>query len=216
MQVIRWLDEKGPTRTYQAGEVHIEHVQRALIEGLAETSFFGLSVDRARYYGNLELFGIKVVAAFPSAQNEIAESLKCIAFEVNSAAVFHLMRVAEIGLRALARDRKVALPKNAPLELGTWEQIIDRLEDSEEKIHNYPKTIAREQQYAFYHGALMEIRRFKNVWRNNIMHARDEYDRNQALSVFTHVKEFMNVLATRISETSEPLPEQWGDSEVIL
>jgi hypothetical protein len=139
--------------------------------------------------------------------------MRCIALEVNTAAVFHLMRVAEFGLRALARDRRIQIPKGKPLELGSWEDIIKELEKSEELIHGYKATLVREQQFEFYHSALMELRRFKNVWRNNIMHAREEYGREEALGVLHHVCPFMQILASRISETSEPLPEIWGDAE---
>lgn len=192
----------------EAAKIHLEHVQDALREQLYDSRFFGLAKDRAGYYGNIALFGDRTPEAFPSAKTDMTEALRCLAVEVNTAAVFHLMRVAEIGLRVLAKDRRVSFTKG-PIELATWEQIIRELEDSEEKIHNYPKTLAREEQYQFYHGALMEIRRFKNVWRNNIMHTRDEYDRNQALSVFNHVRDFVTILASRISERSKPLPEIW-------
>jgi hypothetical protein len=192
----------------EAARIHLQHVQDALVEQLDDIRFFGLAKDRVDYYANVALFGEKTVETFPSAKSDMTEALRCLALEVNTASVFHLMRVAEIGLRALAKDRRVSVAK-APIELATWEQIIRELEESEEKIHNYPKTLAREEQYQFYHGALMEIRRFKNVWRNNIMHARDEYDRNQALSIFNHVRDFMSILASRISERSKPLPEIW-------
>jgi len=95
------------------------------------------------------------------------------------------------------------------MELATWEDLIRRLEESEKKIHTYPATVIREDQYAFYHGALMEVRRFKNVFRNRVAHARVDYDRYEALSVFTHVQGFMTLLASKISENSAPLPEIW-------
>jgi hypothetical protein len=61
--------------------------------------------------------------------------------------------------------------------------------------------LARDAQFEFYHGAMMELKRFKNKFRNRIMHARDHYDVDEANSAFTHVRDFMKILATKISET---------------
>jgi hypothetical protein len=95
-----------------------------------------------------------------------------------------------------------------PLELATWDQLIVELEEAERAIQGFPQTLAREAQFAFYHGALMQYRAFKNVFRNSIMHTRDSYDRDEALSVFNKVKEFMGILASRIKE-NERTPTIW-------
>jgi len=64
-----------------------------------------------------------------------------------------------------------------------------------------PKTLARELQFEFYHGAMMEFKRFKNKFRNRIMHTQEEYDRDDTHNAMTHVRAFMEILASRISET---------------
>jgi hypothetical protein len=73
--------------------------------------------------------------------------------------------------------------------------------------------MAREEQYKFYHGAMMELTRFKNKYRNPGMHTRDSYDIDEAKSVFEHVKKFMTILATRISETSRT-PVKWTQKQL--
>jgi hypothetical protein len=45
--------------------------------------------------------------AFPSARMDFVEAGRCLALGRNNASVYHLMCVAEIGLRALAYDRRV-------------------------------------------------------------------------------------------------------------
>jgi hypothetical protein len=118
------------------------------------------------------------------------------------------MRVAEGGLRCLAKDRQIVFP--ADLKLQAWDDVLRELEKSEARIQQYPKTLKREEQFEFYHGAMMELKRFKNLWRNRIMHLRnDPIDRDEALSAFNHVKDFMRIPATHISEISPPLPEIW-------
>ena len=132
-----------------------------------------------------------------------------MALERHTAAVFHLMRVAEYGLRALARDRRIRLPKRVQvIELATWEEIIRELEIAETAIQTYPKTLAREAQYKFYQGAMMQFRRFKNVFRNPVMHTREGFGPKQAIGIFENVGEFMKILASRISEQRRT-PKIW-------
>jgi hypothetical protein len=124
------------------------------------------------------------------------------------------MRVAEYGLRALAFDRRVSIPKNKPIDLATWEDILKELEKTEAAIQNYPKTLAREAQYEFVHGAMMEFKRFKNVFRNRVAHTRQSYDRDEAMSVLNHVRAFMQILASRISE-GKRTPLEWKGSQWV-
>ena len=179
----------------------LEHLSQSLHEEMKKHKYVQVMPDRIEYLSQQKLFGDAVYKAFPGARYEIAEAGNCLAVEANTAAVFHLMRAAEFGLRALARDRRVALPRRAVLDLATWETIIKELEDAELAIQGYPRTLTRELQFEFYHGAMMEFKRFKNKFRNGIMHTRDEYDRTDALSALTHTKAFMGILASRISET---------------
>ncbi len=146
------------------------------------------------------LFGEAVATKFKSALPDIREAGNCMAVGSNTAAVFHLMRVAEYGLRALAHDRRIKLDKNKPIDLSTWEEVIKGLEKAEQAIQGYPKTHAREAQLDFYHGAMMEVRGFKGKFRNRVMHSRESYDPHEAMSAFTHVQKFMQVLSSRIAE----------------
>jgi hypothetical protein len=182
-------------------ETEIRNAKEAVLAELGSHTFLVVNSDREDYVDNSALFGISVYGAFPSARDDIREAGNCLAAECCTAAVFHLMRAAEYALRALAVDRRVKLRKNAILDLATWEEIIKQLEGAEVAIQGYPKTLAREAQFDFYHGAMMEFKRFKNKFRNRIMHTRDEYDRDQAHSAFVHVRDFMKILASRISET---------------
>lgn len=185
---------------------HIEsesvHLKDALLREAFYRNFFMVERSYSEYLYRDSLFGARVTERFPSAVYDIREAGNCLAMDRNTATVFHLMRAAEYGLRALARDRRITLPKNGVLDLASWEEIIKKLEDAELAIQKYPKTVARESQYLFYHGAMMEFRRFKNSFRNRVMHTREEYDANQAMSAFVHVRSFFQILAARISETT--------------
>jgi hypothetical protein len=45
--------------------------------------------------------------AFPSIAAEVEDGVDCYALGHNTACVFHMVRVAEIGLRAIARERGI-------------------------------------------------------------------------------------------------------------
>ena len=146
------------------------------------------------------LFSKAVAENFKGAVPDIREAGNCLSVGSSTAAIFHLMRIAECGLRALAYDRRITLDKDKPIDLATWEDLIKKLEEAEKAIQGFPKTHTREVQLDFYHGAMMEVRGFKGKFRNRVMHSRESYDQDEAMSAFTHVREFMCILATRIAE----------------
>jgi CYTH domain-containing protein len=187
--------------------LNVSHVQSEashLRESLLREAFFRKFVliesNKASYVDNEKLLGEAVYEAFSSARFDIKEAGNCFAVECWTAAVFHLMRVAEHGLRALARDRRIRLPKKAEITLATWEDLIRQLEDAESAIQKYPKTLAREAQLRFYHGVMMELRALKNKFRNPAMHTRGAYDVHDASSALGHVSKLMQTLSRRISE----------------
>lgn len=84
---------------------------RERIRALREAIYDGLGERKLLYVKDVDLyekeqgFGAKVDGVFNDnfLRKDIAEAGKCLALDRNTAAVFHLMRVAEVGLRALAR-----------------------------------------------------------------------------------------------------------------
>jgi len=194
--------------------VTLNRLKSDVFHALSIRTFLSVSDDRIGCVDNDKPFGDRVYDAFPSARKEITEAYNCLAAECATAAVFHLMRAAEMGLRALAFDRAVKIFPNKrtmvelPLELASWDQVIKELEEAELAIEGYPKTLARQQQFDFYHGANMQFRAFKNVFRNSLMHTRDSFDRDEATSVSHKVGEFMQVLASKIRE-GEQTPTIW-------
>jgi hypothetical protein len=179
-----------------------------IVRQLRKRKFLRVSTDRASYLDKDDLFGPDVTSAFGSASRDIKEAGNCLAAECNTAAVFHLMRAAEFGLRALAMDRKVEF-SDKPIEHKEWGQILPSLEtvvrqwkDGTVPASRWPDHFIREKQIRFYHEAIQELRSFNEAWRSHVSHADQHafYDNPQAASIYGHVREFMQKLATRISE----------------
>jgi len=76
--------------------------------------------DRAKGLMVLKVEGdwAAVISAFPSSRADIAHAVDCYASEHETACVFHLMRVLEHGLRALAED------VGKTFDVQNWQNII--------------------------------------------------------------------------------------------
>jgi hypothetical protein len=145
--------------------------------------------------------GELVYDAFPSARSDAKAAGNCLAADLNTAAVFHLMRIVEIGLRKLAAHLKVPV-KKSQLEYLEWNTIIGKIEKSiADKKSALTRGKKKSELLEFYHGIMGEFNAFKDVWRNNVMHSRNFYNEAEAMAVYIRVQSFMQRLAAKISES---------------
>ena len=143
------------------------------------------------------VFGDEVASKFPSTTFDVGNSAVCLATMMHTAAVFHLMRVLEIGLAALGKVFGVSLAHT------NWAPAIEQIES---KIRDMPKDPVwkalpdcKEQQ-EFYAQAASHFGILKDAWRNHTMHVRGKYTEDEAERIFENVKAFMQKLAERIQE----------------
>ena len=145
---------------------------------------------------------VSVNTQFPHAIYDIQEAANCLALRRTTACVCHLMRVLEVGLRALARDLHVPWSNR-----NDWQDVINAIEG---KIKLYEKGTGdlpadwREKRQ-FYADAATQFTHFKDAWRNYAMHFHAIYDDSKARTIFWSVGDFMRVLATRLSSVP-PVP----------
>ena len=63
----------------------------------------------------------------PTSEKDTRDAVETYAFGLNTASVFHCMRVSEFGLRWIAQKLRVKITdkgKVVPIEFGTWEKVI--------------------------------------------------------------------------------------------
>jgi hypothetical protein len=161
---------------------------------LGERKFTFIPPAKSGFFNQGRLFGNHVYDAFPDARVEITAAGNCIASDLNTAAVFHLMRAAECGLRHLAK--KIHIKIKHELVLADWGEILRGIESKLKVLELKKRTKTNERNIIFYSGLLSDLKGFKHVWRNRVMHARAHYDSGDALRVFERVKNFMHLLAT--------------------
>ena len=123
------------------------------------------------------------------------EASNCLAADLHTAAVFHLMRVVNIGLRKLAEHWGVVDIGGKALEYCGDGQIIAKIEglikDRQEAMATVTHDEKWEKETALYRGLMVDCRYFKDVDRDSTAHARKTYKEPGALDVFEHVKDFM-------------------------
>lgn len=181
----------------------VRHVHDGLIAEAINRKFVSVLPDRAKYLGQEEPFGKQVYDAFPSARFDITEAGNCLACGINSAAGFHLMRAAEIGLWELGMDRQIPLAQAGKIEFSEWGIIIRELEAAVQAITQWPNCPTKEDAHKFYNSALVEIRAFNDGWRRHLAHVRKTqvplHD-DEALALWGHVERFFKNISTKISE----------------
>jgi hypothetical protein len=150
-----------------------------------------------------------IIKAFPAVKADAHCAADLYALNHNTASVFHSMRVAEHGLRALAKERKIHVLKNRPIEWNTWQDILKAIGAEVETITKTKSAgAAKDRALEFYSGALADLGSFKDEYRNLVMHVRVEYDELQSLRAFHRVHDFMERLSAKIDHKHHRI--RWG------
>jgi hypothetical protein len=174
-----------------------------IIEGLQDNlgsrKFMYVPKDQASYWDNPDLFGDDFAIGFPVvAVREMIEARNCYAAGRWTACVFHSMRVAEYGLRRLAKGLHVTISdkgKNCPLEYGDWDTVITAIRNKIAEARKLPRGEKKEKSLQFYSTAADHCEYMKDIWRNEVSHTRRRYSKPEGLAVFNRVKEFIQPLA---------------------
>jgi hypothetical protein len=184
-------------------------VAQRLEEELGEHHFIMLDDHKSHILLNIDNDWATTIKAFRSSEADIKDAVDCYACEHNTACVFHMMRVAEYGLRALARERQVTFPKH-PLEWADWHNILDQTESkARAATTGMSRGPERDAMQAFYNGAVGQLHGFKDTYRNVVMHVRRSYDELDALRAINQVRDFMNGLSAKIGEKTRKPIRRW-------
>ena len=190
----------------------LKTLREAIDDDLKFERFYHYSKVDGEIFVRVQADWAKTLASFPSKEMlfEISSGADCYALGHPTAAIFHFMRVAEFGLRALARERRVRLGKGKPIEWGTWQHILDKLELSRKMILTQWKAGERKDAaLSFYRGALAGLHSFKDQYRNMVMHVRKPYEMEDAAKVMRQVRDFMNDISKRVGDNTRGGIRKW-------
>jgi hypothetical protein len=169
-----------------------------LMHALGKQKFAYIPENSVPFFEQDHLFGMNVYDHFPDLRDEIKDIGNAFASGLYSACVFHSMRVAEHGMRRVAKKLKVSLRDNRkPLEINyaTWDKVINGIKSKLDRIRKNPKGPIREKEQDLYSSIADQCTYFRDIWRDKTMHSRKRYDEDEASRALHRIAEFMGLLA---------------------
>jgi hypothetical protein len=178
----------------------IYDIDSRLADELSLTTLFVLESDKQGYFEPSEpLFGKDVEVKFPSVSFELDEAAKCFALGRSTAAVFHLMRLMEIGINAVASCLSIPPPTRGGDR--NWGAISKKIKDEMER-RNASGRWADKEFFAAVYASLDAVR---VAWRNTTMHVDNKYSEEESEHIFGAIRGFMRRLASRLDENGKPI-----------
>jgi hypothetical protein len=149
------------------------------------------------------LFGSEFDQKFISAgRSELNDAAKCLALSRSTAAVFHLMRIMELGIRALTACLGIPDPIK-PAERN-WAIMLRKIRD-EGINRKWPTPADRiSGDGSIVDSFYASLDAVKNPWRDPTMHVDKRYEPEDAELIFGAVRGFMMILASRCDEDGDP------------
>ncbi len=166
-------------------------------DALRRKTFMFVPSKKAKYFDKKQpSFGEKVRDKFPELSGDIRDASWCLGTGLPTAAVFHLMRVTEFGIRRLAKRLKVQPNK---VKHKTWDRIFAEINQKIDALSKLPSLSARKREWRDRCAeAMAHLNNVRIAWRNRVMHAECDYVQNEAKDIFENVKAFTNYLADKV------------------
>jgi hypothetical protein len=179
-------------------EAKLNPILEGIQNNLNSRSFMYIPAERAKYWEDFDVLGKHFIFAFPrAAVLEMLEVGNCFAAGRNTACVFHCIRVAEYGLRKLAKRLHVTVSdrgKKSPLEYAEWDKVITAIRNKITQIRTLPRGPRKQRQLESYSILADHCEYMKDIWRNEIMHTRRRYNEAETLAVIGRVRDFLEPL----------------------
>lgn len=189
----------SPVLTWSEAHGLLLRANRAVRTELRQHFFYHYKQAKGRMVDNFKDEWSFALLWYPPIENDAFAATDLYALGHNTASIFHSMRVAEFGLRVLAKDQRVKLDKGRPLEWGTWQEIISKIETKREHVAKKMRAgRSKDRELAFYSGVLADLHGFKDEYRNSVSHLRAEYDEHQAIRALSLVHSFIDRVAARL------------------
>jgi hypothetical protein len=171
---------KKKKATHQDVKDQAKDISRRLEHELSLRTLLVIKTERIRFFEPSEPpFGQEVADKLPLAIPDIEDAGRCLAFMQGTAAVFHLMRVMEAGLKSLGS--LLGIPY-AP----SWESYITQI-DAKIAAKHKTKSVKWKADEPFYRDILGDLQSIKIAWRNPTMHIVRRYSPDEAEDIFRAV-----------------------------
>lgn len=175
----------------------------AALRGISNTTgtelstklFFSVAAKQSTLYEPpAPHFGAEVRTKFRSATFDIDEAAKCLAFGRATAAVFHLMRVLEHGIKAVILCLGLTIPDNPSWGILLSEIRKERLRRGDSKW----------EENDLFQDLWQHLDSIKDAQRDGTMHVETIHTEEDATLIFDNTRAFMKKVAARMDENGEP------------
>jgi hypothetical protein len=188
---------------YTASEMLAELtlLMQTIVQELAKRKLAYVAPPYDIYFEQDKMFGDVVFEVFKEARQDLKDAGNCLAASLPTASVFHLMRVAEHGLRKLAKRLHVKLThtgKAMPIEFADWNDVITAIKNKVALARQVARGPKRQAKLEVYSNAADHCEYMKDIWRNNMSHARRPYSQDEAVAVFGRIRDFMQFLSSAL------------------
>ena len=181
-------------------KLSIDRVVEDISIEMKQEVFFHYRRDVADLLRSMPAVWAGVISAFPSSKRDIETGIDCYALGDYSGCVFHMMGLAELGLRTIAMERGVkTVGKKKPLEWGTWQDAFAAIENQLKAMRSKRAGPKRDAALSFYDTALSDLRRLQG-YRDPTMHFRAQYDKGEAYDAMHRAQSLLVILSTKLRE----------------
>lgn len=191
--------------TYGRFADRLKEIDSRLRDELKMATLFAIPNSRIKYLEDPASFGQQVQEKFATAAFEIDEACKCFALGRSTAAVFHLMRTMEVGIRAVTRCFGIPDPTHGGQ--GNWGAMLRVIKSELDSRQGAQatKTWTNPADKSFFEGVYASLDAVRVAWRNPTMHVESKHTEDEAESILFAVRGFMKCLASRCDENGNPL-----------
>jgi hypothetical protein len=179
---------------YHVLEFALKDLGERIEDDLRSRWFFYVPPEHAQYFDvDPKLFGEAVQNRFPQMTADIVDAGWCLGAERWTAAVYHLIGVVELGIKEVGKHFSIP---SGDLEYKDWTRLSNLIEP---KIKAMPFITAKDKQdkEAFL-AILTHFHGVRGAWRNPTMHSRFRFNQEEAESIFTNVKTFVQIVAMKL------------------
>ncbi len=184
--------------TYQQLQNELTVLRECVEADLEKHMFLFVPTKKAELINEIDKTWGDIWKALPDSKYDTTQGIGCFAMGLDTATVFHFMRVAEHGLRYLARKLRIALThrgKPHPIEYADWEKVIQAIKNKIDAVRKLPMGSARQEKLTRLSDAADHCTFMKDIWRNTVSHARKPYKSSEALTAMDRVRDFMGFVA---------------------
>lgn len=181
--------QRGPVPRHCVSDLTSQCNQLAHIvaDELESRTVLMLDHESSRYLEkSASSFGVNVDQAFPDSTQDIRDAGRCIAYDLWTASVMHLMRACEAAIKSLGV--KYGMSPNTD-----WNNVVQQLPGKLERVggKNSP-----ERTWAVETG--MHFNFIRDGFRNHVMHGSRYFGEEEARSIYANTRAFMQRVADKM------------------